>query len=189
MYCFSYTCIPTVGATGSSGSCPPPPGSFREWGLQARRGVGGHRLIGELGSLIRGLGQAHQGAGPAGSAGSRACSQTSRAHRHANKTQYIGPARPRGAPMGESGPQAHRGVGGCRPVGDLGAAGSSGFGPAGPSGRMACQLDGLPDLGARRECWNCNVARNSGLGVSGTGAQTMMEVKVAQEHYILASKF
>ena len=70
-----------------------PAGSFWEWGPQARRGDGGRRLIGESGPHVRESGQARRGVGPAGSAGSQACSQTARAHNYVKTKQYTGPTR------------------------------------------------------------------------------------------------
>ena len=168
-----HTCIPVLYA------CIP---AFLMLALHARRGVApprllwgvgpagtsgiwGHKHVGESGPLSRELGQARRGAGPTGSAGSQARSQTSRAHRHITQKTVDWAHRLRRAPMGELGLQARRGVGGRRLIGDSRDAGSSGVGPTGSSGRMVRQHNGLPDLGARRKWWNCNVARNSSLGV------------------------
>ena len=153
-----YTYIPVVGPAGPSGSCPPPR-VLRGVGPAGSAGIWGRKHIRESGPLGRDLGQARRGDGPAGSAGSQARSQTTRAHRHIQK-QQIGPTGFRVHPLGCLSRRLVGELVATGASGRRGGAGSSGSGPVGASGRSARQRDGLPDLGARRKWWNCNVAGN-----------------------------
>ena len=165
MSLYLYTCIPVVGPVGSSGRCPLP-GSLgsgvhrliREMGPQARQGVSpewGHRAAGSSGLWAHRL---------IGAQGPHPDKQGMQTHIK-QKKQYMGPPGLGGPPSGSQG---------SRPVGELGPTGTSGsqgpqahqgVGTTGSSGSLARQLDGLPDPGARRKWWNCNVAGHRPLGV------------------------